>query len=350
LRERALGDSLELLFVGTRQGIEATAAPAAGLNAAFVASRPLTRRLSFDVLRTAADNAVGFVQAVRVIARFRPDAVVATGGYVSVPVVLAARALRLARRSRARIALLEPNAVPGLANRLLGPLVDELWVSFADPAARTPRNAVLTGTPVRASVLSKLSPEAARRMLGLRPDGITIVVMGGSQGAQRINDAVTAMVSKRALPDGWQVLLVSGRGDAERVKAALSAAGSPPAVVLVPYLDDPGAAYAAAEVVVARAGASTLAELAATGTPSILVPYPHAAAAHQQRNAEAAHAAGTARVVPDAELEGERLRSELLAALEPSELARARAAAGSLAATDPRARIAARVGALLERG
>jgi UDP-N-acetylglucosamine--N-acetylmuramyl-(pentapeptide) pyrophosphoryl-undecaprenol N-acetylglucosamine transferase len=346
LRER-LDDPPEMLFVGTRGGLEAAIVPKAGLRADFVMSRPLARRVSLDVLRTLAANALGFVQALRILARFRPDAVIATGGYVTVPVVLAARLLRASGLVRSRIAVLEPNAVPGLANRLLGPLADEVWVSFASATSPGPRNAVRTGTPVRASVLSGRSPESARRSLGLDPAKTTIVVMGGSQGARRINDALAQMLASEPLPTDWQVLHLSGQREEDRAREALRAAGSPPGVAIVAYLDDPGAAYAAADVVVARAGASTLAELAATGTPSILVPYPHAAGRHQSHNAEVVRAAGAARVVADADLSGALLRAELTAALEPAACLEARSAASALAALDARARVAERVGQLL---
>lgn len=336
-----------MLFVGTHGGLEAAIVPKAGLPAGFVASRPLARSVSLDVFRTLGANALGFVQALRILARFRPDAVIATGGYVSVPVVLAARVLRAMGRSRARIAVLEPNAVPGLANRFLGPLADEVWVSFAHAPSSLARNAVRTGTPVRASLLLARSPDEARRSLGLDPAKTTIVVMGGSQGARRINDALAQMMVEEPLPSDWQVLHVSGPREAERARRALLDAGSPANVTVVPYLDDPGAAYAAADVVVARAGASTLAELAATGTPSILVPYPHAAGGHQARNAEVVRAAGAARVVADADLSGARLREELAAALAPAARLEARAAASALAALDARAHIAERVSGLL---
>jgi UDP-N-acetylglucosamine--N-acetylmuramyl-(pentapeptide) pyrophosphoryl-undecaprenol N-acetylglucosamine transferase len=347
LRERFGDATPEMLFVGTRGGLEAAIVPKTGLSSTFVASRPLARRVSLEVLRTLGANALGFVQALRILARFRPEVVIATGGYVTVPVVLAARVLRATGLSRVRIAVLEPNAVAGLANRLLGPLADEVWVAFAHAASSLARNAVRTGTPVRASLLLARPPHVARRSLGLDPVKTTIVVMGGSQGARRINDALAQMIVGEPLPPDWQVLHVSGPREADRARKALQDAGSPADVTVVPYLDDPGAAYAAADVVVARAGASTLAELAATGTPSILVPYPHAAGDHQSHNAEAVRAAGAARVVADADLSGARLRVELAAALEPAARVEARAAASALAVLDARAHIAERVSGLL---
>jgi UDP-N-acetylglucosamine--N-acetylmuramyl-(pentapeptide) pyrophosphoryl-undecaprenol N-acetylglucosamine transferase len=342
VRERAPVQP-DVLFVGSRGGVEAVVVPRAGVALATVASGPLARKPSFSLLRTAAANALGVVQALRVVSRFRPQCIVATGGYVTVPVVVAARILRALGRIRAPIALLEPNATPGLANRVLAPLVDEIWSGSAGGGGAA-RKAVVTGTPVRASIVRPRDAAQARGALGLDPARTTIVVMGGSQGARRINDAVLGAAASGALDPAWQVLLVTGERDAALARGA--AAG----VTVVPYLDDPGAAYAAADVVVARAGASTLAELAATGTPALLVPYPFATAGHQQHNADRFAAGGAARVVRDADLDAARLAAELRAALAPETCSAMRAAAAALRAVDARARVYERVTALVARG
>ncbi len=320
--------------------------PKTNLPVAYVESRPLSRRISLDALVTLGSNAIGVAQALGVVARFRPDCVVATGGYVTFPVVLAARLLRGFRRGRPRIALLEPNAVAGLTNRLVGPFADETWLAHARSVAAS-GDAVVTGTPVRASIARPLERAAARATLGVAPDRTTIVVMGGSQGARRINDAVAEMIAAAPLPADWQIVQFTGTRDAER--AAAAAAGSP-AVAVRDYMDDPAPAYWGADLVVARAGASTLAELAATGTPAILVPYPHATDDHQTRNAEAVAAAGAARIVSDAALTGERLRAELDAALAPPTLDALRAAARRQPGGDARERIVERIDALLGAG
>ena len=334
----------DLLFVGTRGGIESTVVPRAGLPLAHVVSRPLVRRLSLGTARTLAANALGIAQSLRIVARFGPDCVVATGGYVAFPVVLAARILRTIGLSRARIALLEPNATPGLANRLLAPLVDEMWVDSGSGAGG---KTVATGTPVRGSIARFLAPAAARQALGLAPDRTTVVVMGGSQGARRINEAVAQAAAFRAFPDDWQVLLVTGEREAgwQRAQTDRPTGG----VTVVPYLDDPAAAYAAADIVVARAGASTIAELAATGTPAILVPYPFATGDHQAHNAERARALGVARIVRDEDLTGARLAAELRAALEGDELESLRNAARRLASIDARTLVCERIAVLAAR-
>ncbi len=324
---RARGD--DVLFVGTRDRLEARLVPAAGYRLETIAAHPLRRRLSIDLVRTVAANAAGFFQALRVLERLRPSFVVATGGYVCVPLVLAARANRTLRRRRMPIALLEPNAVAGVANRILAPLVDETW------------NTATTGVPVRASLLHLPQRSEAIAALGLDPERKTILAFGGSLGARSINDAVAALALGDGVPSGWQLLLITGEGDYERVRAAIGKAA-----VVRPYLDDPAQAYAAADLVVARAGASTLAELRALRLPAVLVPYPHAAEAHQRANAVAAAATGAAVVIDDAALAG-GLRGLLEGITSPERLAGMRAAAGRPG--DPTATILARIDALTQR-
>jgi UDP-N-acetylglucosamine--N-acetylmuramyl-(pentapeptide) pyrophosphoryl-undecaprenol N-acetylglucosamine transferase len=339
----ALGDvaelqPLEFLFVGTRAGLEARVVPKTGVPVAYVHAAPLQRRVSFAIVRTLVDNARGFFEGLAILHRFQPDVAIATGGYVTLPVVAALWIVRLLRLSRARIALLEPNARAGLANRVLRPLVDEIWLALAPPSRALAPNEYLTGTPVRAS------PQAARSALGLDPDKTTIVVFGGSQGARTLNDAVTSLVL-HDLPSHWQVLLVAGERDYEGIERRVRAA-NPANVRIERYLDDPAVAYAAADLVVARAGASTLAELAATGTPAILVPYPYAAGDHQSENAEVVRRTGAARVLRDADVDARRLRDELESALAPEALAALRGATRAAAGKDPRTAIVDRVKAL----
>jgi UDP-N-acetylglucosamine--N-acetylmuramyl-(pentapeptide) pyrophosphoryl-undecaprenol N-acetylglucosamine transferase len=332
---------LEVLFVGTRGGLEAKLVPQAGLPLAYVRSAPLLRKLSPALIATLVDNVAGFFQALAVLHRFKPDVAVATGGYVAFPVIAALRLVRALRLSRAKIALLEANATPGLTNRLLGPLVDEIWLTVAAPGRSLGPKEVVTGTPVRASLLRAMPVPEARAALGLDPQKTTVVVMGGSQGARSLNDAVGAFAASGTLPPEWQILHVTGERDYARVAASAREASG--ALHVVPYLDDPRAAYAAADLVVARSGASTLGELRATATPALLVPYPHATGDHQAHNAEVVRAGGSARVVPDRELDGARLERELREALQPAALAAMRAAAERLIALDPRDAIRARV-------
>jgi UDP-N-acetylglucosamine--N-acetylmuramyl-(pentapeptide) pyrophosphoryl-undecaprenol N-acetylglucosamine transferase len=346
LREEPRAQPFSVQFVGTRDRLEATLVPDAGMAIAFVRSRPLVRKISPAFFATLAQNAVGVVQACATIARLKPDCAIATGGYVAFPVVVATRLLRALGIVRARIALVEPNARAGLTNRVLAPLVDEIWYGYAGLGEQSAKT-FITGTPVRASFLHAVSKAEARAALGLDPALTTIFVMGGSQGAQRLNLAVAGLLSAGLLPADWQIVHVTGATDIVPREHAPELAGR---VVVRAYLEDPRTAYAAADIIVARAGASTLAEIAATGTPSLLVPYPHAADDHQTRNAEVFVRAGAARLIPDRELDPPRLLAELQAALNPPVLAAMRAAAEALAPRDLRGTIVSRALALAGRG
>jgi UDP-N-acetylglucosamine--N-acetylmuramyl-(pentapeptide) pyrophosphoryl-undecaprenol N-acetylglucosamine transferase len=342
LRARAAGATpYRARFFGSARGLEAELVTTMPIS--FVPSAPLARRLSLGTLRTVLANAAGVVAALRALRRFRPAMVVATGGYVCFPVVVAARILRLLRAIDCRIALLEINVTPGLTNRLLRPLVDEVWTTYAASAPSFGGKAVLTGAPVRASLRAPNEPHAARARLQLDPDGRTIVVMGGSQGARSINEAVAALVTRRTLPAAWQILHVSGARDYAYMQAEEREPSPGNRVTLVPYLSDPADAYAAADVVVARSGASTLAELAATGTPALLVPYPHAADQHQAHNARLFADAGAAVVIPDVDLSGDALWWMLRDLIEGDRLGPMRSAARSLAPGDAAAAIVARI-------
>jgi UDP-N-acetylglucosamine--N-acetylmuramyl-(pentapeptide) pyrophosphoryl-undecaprenol N-acetylglucosamine transferase len=341
----ALGNGAAIDFIGTADRLEATIVPNAGYRLHTVASRPLTRRLSLELVRTAFANLAGTLQSLRVVRRLRPDVLIATGGYVCFPAVLAARVLRVFGAFRGSIALLEPNARPGLTNRLLAPLVDEVWGAFptGDPAFAG--KYVYTGIPVRASLRALPSRDEAVERLGLSSARRTLLAMGGSQGARTINDALAALVKSDGLPPGWQLIHVTGEKEYDRVRAALGKTDG----AVRPYLHDLSDAYAAADLVLARAGASTLGELAALGMPSILVPYPFAAENHQAANAEQFAAAGAAVVVADRELDAGRLRMLLAQTAAPERLLELRAGAERLKTGDPIATILARIAALAAR-
>ncbi len=338
---QALGDRANVTFVGTADRLEATIVPNAGYPLVTVKSGSAKR---------AYRNLIGVFQALSALRRLNPDIVIATGGYVAFPVALAARMLGK------KIALLEPNARPGLTNRLLAPLVDEVWGAFPGGDPRFAGKYVHTGIPVRASLRALPSREAAIERLGLSSKRLTLLAMGGSQGARSINDALTSLLTSDGLPEGWQLIHVTGEKEYDRVRSTLRASRLPSGApqhdgggVLRAYLNDVGDAYAAADLVLARAGASTLGELAATGRPAILVPYPHAAEDHQRANAETVAKAGAAVVVDDRELIAGKLRGILADVTQPSRLAELRAAAERGRAADPIETILARVEALTMR-
>jgi UDP-N-acetylglucosamine--N-acetylmuramyl-(pentapeptide) pyrophosphoryl-undecaprenol N-acetylglucosamine transferase len=344
----ALRDRADILFIGSPDGIENTLVPAAGYELAAVQSSPLQRGAWSGVLHTITANSAGIAQGVSVLRAFDPDIVIATGGYVCFPAMAAARILRGVRPSPA-LALLEPNAHPGLANRLLAPIVDEVWGAFpqADPAFA--RKYVYTGVPVRASLLHPDNRIEAARRLGLDPARRTILAIGGSQGARSVNEAVAALVTRRALPAAWQVLHICGERDYEYMQAAERTPFGENLAVLVSYLPDMADAYAVCDLAIARAGASTLGELTALGIPALLVPYPFASEDHQATNARKLAESGAAVVIADGELNADSLWWTLREVMRPERLDEMRSAARLRANRDPVAAILARVEALVTK-
>jgi UDP-N-acetylglucosamine--N-acetylmuramyl-(pentapeptide) pyrophosphoryl-undecaprenol N-acetylglucosamine transferase len=219
-----------------------------------------------------------------------PHAVLAMGGFTSAPPILAAR------KFGARTFLHESNTIPGRANRFLARFVDEAFVGFPEAAARLrAKKTSVTGTPVR-SQFQLRDPAACRIALGLDPNRPTLLVMGGSQGASGINDLVlSALPSLGNRAAAWQWLHLVGPNDAEKVTQAYAARGFK--AVVKPFLAEMDLALGAATIAVSRAGASSLAEIAAMRLPSLLVPFPAAAGNHQFYNARAFEATGAARLL-----------------------------------------------------
>lgn len=281
--------------------------------------RGLPRALNLDLLKFPLRLAGAQRLLTKVVRDFRPNLVVGMGGYLTFPLVMAARCRRVPA------ALHESNAVLGLANRasaLLGAAV--FW-------GLPPRegNGIVVGTPVRSDLLQAPPRDEACRRLGLDPARPVLLVFGGSQGAQALNRGVP--LALRTLPEHPQVLHLAGRGKGEETARLYGAAP----VIVRDYTEDMSAAYAAADLVVCRSGASTLSELAALRKPAVLVPYPHATDDHQTANARVFVNAGAAQLMPESQLErrlGGVVRDVLKSKLKDA----MSAAYGRLALPDPR--------------
>jgi UDP-N-acetylglucosamine--N-acetylmuramyl-(pentapeptide) pyrophosphoryl-undecaprenol N-acetylglucosamine transferase len=232
----------------------------------------------------------------------------------------------------------ESNAVPGKANKLTSRFCTGVLLGLEAcarffPAGKT----TVTGTPLRTALLTKPDRAGASKFFGLSDTKPTVLVMGGSQGARGVNRAVVEALPQLAAA-GVQVLHITGPGEYEGLKAAYAA--SPVAAAVIPFCQDMGLAYAAADVAVSRSGASSLTELSAFGLPVILVPYPNAADDHQRRNADVFTSAGAALAVEEAALGGGKLGELLLGLLaNPVERQRLGAAMQALAPADAAARV-----------
>ncbi len=337
-----------LLFVGSSAGMEAALVPAAGVPFTGLAVRPPRNRAPGRALMALATGAASLGQAVAVLARFRPDVIVATGGIAAAPPVIAGWALRIP------VVVLEGNAIPGRMNRVLARL-SRLVAVTSEAAARrvSARRAVVTGLPVRQEVYTA-GREEGIRSLGLDPARRTVLVLGGSQGAARLNRAAEEAVGRLAPRRDLQVLHQVGRGWAADGPApggpAQQTWGGKVHYVRVPYLDRIGFAYACADLVVSRCGATAIAEITACGKPAILVPYPHAAEDHQTHNAAPLAASGAGVLVPDRDLSGEVLAREIAAALDtPGRLAEMAACSRALGHRDAADRVLALLAGLCRR-
>lgn len=258
---------------------------------------------------SAAARMVGAIRVFRGAMRAsRPDIAVGFGSYASVPGMLAARSLRIPT------VIHEQNAVPGAANRLLGRGARGVAVAFSgsEKAFGTKRVKVV-GNPVRAELARPAAREEALRFFGLKDGVFTLAVVGGSQGAQSLNQAVTAALPLFGEDQPVQVILAAGKGKYEELVRQIEACGAGAGVTwrAYPYIDRMDLLYAAADLLLCRSGASTLAELTILGVPSILVPYPYAAAGHQEANARVLEQRGAAVLVQDKELSGEKLYLEV---------------------------------------
>lgn len=324
-------------YVGSSRGIETRLVPEAGFSLTVLPGRGIQRRFTVANAVAVVGLVAAIAKAVVLVGRRRPAVVVGLGGYASVPCVLAAVLWRVP------IVVAEQNAVPGAANRLAGRFAKACAVSFE--GTDLPRS-TWTGNPVRREVLAVADASdddrlKARGRLGVSADQTLVAVFGGSLGARRINhavaDAVPAMVDHPTVA----VRHVSGSRDhAELIKRTSGHRSLAVQYDLVEYEDDMPAVYAAADVVLCRAGASSVAELAVAGVPSILVPLPGAPGDHQTANARALVDAGAACLVTDADLDAERARTEILALVDdPARRATMAAAARRLARPDAAAAV-----------
>jgi UDP-N-acetylglucosamine--N-acetylmuramyl-(pentapeptide) pyrophosphoryl-undecaprenol N-acetylglucosamine transferase len=284
-----------IIFIGSKGGREREILAREGFTHLGITASGLARRTPRERAAAVLQLAQGFGEAFKILRRLQPHVVLGLGSYVAAPVMLAACVLGLPRISH------EQNVLPGLANRWLARLVTRVAVSFAESVEYFPRGkAVVTGNPVRPSMWEVRGHKPP-------PNGrFHLLVFGGSQGAHHLN--VAMLEALPLLAPYWEALWVvhqTGAHDGPTVQAAYAQQGFPG--VVHPYIQDMAAEYRQADLVICRAGASTIAELTATGRPAILVPFPYAAHNHQEHNARVLAAAGAAVRIDDRDLTGRSL-------------------------------------------
>lgn len=332
---RRLEPSAELLYIGSRGGMEEGLALHAGLTYRGITARKIRRATPLAMAGVAVSLLRGLAEALWLLRSFRPDVILGTGGYAAASAVRAATALGIPA------VIHEQNVIPGRTNLWLARFGARVCISTPAAAEHWPAGAaVLTGLPLRSAAIARHGTGEARRSAGLDPERPVLLVLGGSQGAQSINAVVYAAAP--LLPDGVQVVHQTGAAgiaEGERTARVLGAARYACHAFL--DADRLSLAYASATLALCRCGASTLAECHAHGIPTLMTPLPSAYADHQRHNALEAEAAGAGILLPQAELTAERLVAEvsgLLAA--PGRLRALGDAASAMAAPDAAERVA----------
>jgi len=289
-----------VVFVGTRNGIEGRTPERERLDIQYVTVSGLKGKSLAQRALTMLQLPVSLGQSLAILTRIRPDVVVGVGGYASGPLLLAAW------MTGTPTAVMEQNSVPGYTNSVLARFVDRIFVGFPEAAEHFPdHKTVHTGNPIRRAMLERIGQDAPAS----DREAVHLLVFGGSQGAHHLNTAMVEAAPQLAARPDTQLRIAhqTGPGDLDEVVAGYRDQGLEGVVEVLPFIDDMASAYRRADLVVCRAGAMTVAELTACGKPAILVPFPHAIYNHQEINARSLSDRGAARLLLDADLDGETL-------------------------------------------
>lgn len=298
------GESNEVIFIGTEYGIEASIIPREGypiryLKAEGVVGKSLTKKA-----RAGIKTVFSVYDSFTLLKQLKPDVVIGLGGYASFGPVFTACLLSIPT------IIMEQNTVPGLANRVLGKIADMVCATYHESISFFPKvKTYITGNPVRQGMLSACR-ETAYELFGLEKGRFTIFIFGGSRGARKINAALCgAFTHLNDIREKMQFLHQTGKSDYEAVREVYRKWGFKGTVTK--FVHQMAEAYAVADLVISRAGATTLTELTAVGRPAILIPYPYAAGNHQEMNAQRLAEMGAARVILDHELDSEILAGSI---------------------------------------
>ena len=295
----------EFLFVGTKEGMESTLVPKQDYEIRFIKIHGFKRKLSFSNAKVLAEMLTGTLNAAKIIKEFKPDAVVGTGGYVTGPVLLAAALLKIPTLVH------EANAFPGVTVRMLAPFVDVVALSLKE-AANFIKKGVrieITGNPVRPAILEG-NKEQACKALGL-DNRRTVLIFGGSLGAEKINEAAVDWISSVAKNRRYQIIMSTGKNNhyeevVKRFEKNNINLADYPEIRVSEYIYDMDLCLNAADLIIARSGGS-VSEMTALGKASILVPSPYVAGNHQEHNARAVERSGGAVVITEQSLSAEVL-------------------------------------------
>jgi len=329
----------QVLFVGSERGIEARTVPQRGYRLALISAAGIRGKGSLAKLKGAFMLLNGYAQSRKILKEFMPDLVLGVGGYASLPMVLAAKGMNVPRYIH------EQNALPGMSNKVLSRIATRVFISIEESALFFPKDTtLLTGNPLRRQILEKLwikdqgSNEkdlSCSLSLAPCPSQFRLFIFGGSQGAHALNVAVPKAVAQLDAANRQRVILThqTGENDYQAVTSAYQAAGLQATVL--PFIDDMATEYRKADLIICRAGATTIAEVTALGKACLFVPFPHATDEHQRKNAEALLKQEACEMLVEQELAGNGLTNAIAELMNnPSRLQRIGENAAALARLD----------------
>lgn len=298
-----LAPQAQILFVGTKKGLESVIVPKAGYQIEYIEVEGFSRKFDIELFKNLCVAIKGCSQAFTLLRSYKPDLVIGTGGYVCGPVVLIARLLGI------KACIQEQNARAGFTNRVLSKIVNRIFLGYKEAATQLGSSSknIFTGNPVRTSIFIP-DKEEARNFFQLLPNKITLLIYGGSRGARSINNAALDFYKQIANFPNLQVMHITGEALFEEVQSALTTMDiSTKQIKLYPYMHDMDKAINVADFAISRAGAIAIAEFLALGIPSILIPYPYATDNHQELNARAVADAGAGIMILDRDFNGQKL-------------------------------------------
>ena len=297
---KKLNPEASFLYIGTEKGLEKDLVSREGLDFKTIEITGFKRSLSLENVKTIWRFLKGVSNSKRILKEFKPDVVIGTGGYVCGPVVYAASKMKIPT------IIHEQNSVPGLTNKFLSRYVNKVAISFEEASQYFPKEkVVLTGNPRGTEVVSHIGSNAIQQ-LGVKKGIPSVLIFGGSRGARAINEAVLKNIE--VLKDKpYQIIYITGDVHYQSVKEELDLVGTPDNVIVKPFIHNMPEILPSVDLVVSRAGATTLAELTALGVASILIPSPYVTNNHQEKNALALVKNGAASMIKESELNGTSL-------------------------------------------
>lgn len=298
----------EIIFLGTKRGLENDLVPRAGYELKTVEAYGLSKKISIQNIKNNIKTLKGIGQAKKIVKEFKPDIVIGTGGYICGSAILAAKKYKIPTM------LHESNAFPGKAVKLLSKKVDTILVGFEEAKERLPnaKNIVTTGTPtkIRDLQLSEIQKNEIKKQLGLSADKPVVLVFGGSQGAKAINDVIIKIINNKMNTD-YQIMWAPGPIQFDIIKKQIKNMSKLEDVKIVPYIYNMEEIMNASDLIIARSGAMTITEIAKVGKPAIFVPLPYVSNNHQEYNAKVLKNINAAEIVLNKDLNAEKLNKQI---------------------------------------